>query len=108
MRGKRLTLGYREVRAQEASMLLAKGQTARGHEFHWSALDREPAQPDAAYEIIKQDAENNYEGYQARSLVASYVHLHFASNPSIARNFVANCAAWSCEQLSYEQRGCGL
>jgi cobyrinic acid a,c-diamide synthase len=34
------------------------------------------------------------EGYQLGGALLSYVHLHFASNPSIARAFVDACARW--------------
>ena len=37
--GKRLTLGYREVRARRDTPIARAGQQLRGHEFHWSVCD---------------------------------------------------------------------
>ena len=34
------------------------------------------------------------EGYGANNVLASYVHLHFGSNPEVARHLVANCRAY--------------
>ena len=34
------------------------------------------------------------EGYSDRNVLASYVHLHFASNPEVARHLVASCRAY--------------
>jgi cobyrinic acid a,c-diamide synthase len=38
-----------------------------------------------------------YEGYTVRNVLASYIHLHFASSPAFAGGFVQCCreqAAW--------------
>jgi cobyrinic acid a,c-diamide synthase len=34
------------------------------------------------------------EGYGEKNVLASYVHLHFASNPEVARHLVASCRAY--------------
>ena len=34
------------------------------------------------------------EGYSEKNVLASYVHLHFGSNPEVARHLVANCLAY--------------
>ena len=38
IKGTRLTLGYRTVRAMQNNCLLAAGETVRGHEFHFSSM----------------------------------------------------------------------
>lgn len=86
----RLTLGYREVEALADGPLLAKGETARGHEFHWSAPDAAPTPSQAAYSVRSQDG--RAEGFRARNLWASYIHLHMAARPSMARRFAQACA----------------
>jgi len=91
MRGRKLTLGYAEVRARRDSLLLKEGQIARGHEFHWSGVEPALNGPEAPYEVVD---EGRAEGYQRGNLLASYVHLHFASLATLAPNFVASCGRW--------------
>jgi cobyrinic acid a,c-diamide synthase len=85
MRPRRLTLGYREVRFSIDTPLGPEGTVARGHEFHCSTLDVLPASVTRAYRPV--------EGYLVGRALLSYVHLHFGSNPELARNFVAACEA---------------
>jgi cobyrinic acid a,c-diamide synthase len=87
---KRLTLGYREARARQDSPIARAGQTVRGHEFHWSVCDP-PSDRLAAYEIM--DGSGRVEGYAAGTILASYMHVHFASDPGLAPRFVAACAS---------------
>ncbi|MBI2939366.1 MAG: cobyrinate a,c-diamide synthase, partial [Chloroflexi bacterium] len=90
MARRRLTLGYRELRARLDTPVLRRGETARGHEFHWSVLETPLPSEDAAYEVVA--APVPHEGYVRGNLLASYCHLHFGSNPSLAPNFVAAAA----------------
>lgn len=89
--GGRLALGYAEVTARFDTPLLAAGDTARGHEFHYSWLDRSLDGPEAAYTVAGREGGH---GFREGNLLASYVHLHFASNPVLAPNFVRACARW--------------
>ena len=90
MSGGRLTLGYREIRALSEGPLLDKGDTARGHEFHYSIANAPSSRAQAAYAVLSQNS--RAEGFRAPNLWASYIHLHFAANPAIAPRFVAACA----------------
>jgi cobyrinic acid a,c-diamide synthase len=87
--GTRLTLGYRNIRALADGPLLRKGQQVRGHEFHWSRLGEDVPPADAAYEVIDQGGQR--EGFRRGSVLASYVHLHLASDPRLAPRFVGSC-----------------
>lgn len=87
--GKRLTLGYREVRARRDTPIAQAGQRLRGHEFHWSVCEP-PPEPLAAYDVLGDTP--RAEGYAAGNVLASYVHLHFASDPTLAPRFVDACA----------------
>ncbi|MEO5657440.1 MAG: cobyrinate a,c-diamide synthase [Nitrospiria bacterium] len=85
---RRKTLGYREVEALEDLPHLAKGERARGHEFHYSEWLTEP-EPDGelvrAYAVASRRGHAaTLEGYRWRNVTASYIHLHFASNPTLA------------------------
>mgnify|MGYP005851083365 CR=1 FL=1 len=90
MQRERLSLGYATVTARGDGPLLRRGQSARGHEFHWSTLDRVDPEA-AAYEVAETPGRT--EGYQRGSVLASYVHLHFGADPRLAPSFVAACAA---------------
>jgi cobyrinic acid a,c-diamide synthase len=74
--GQRLTIGYREATAARTSVLLEAGESVRGHEFHWSALERPAPASSAAYAIDGQP-----EGYAAGGTLASYLHVHLAARP---------------------------
>lgn len=82
-----LVLGYRTVRALSDGPLLTNGEELRGHEFHWSRLDHEPQQ-EAAYWVLEQ---GRREGFHSENVLASYIHLHFASRAGLAQRFVLFC-----------------
>jgi cobyrinic acid a,c-diamide synthase len=92
MRPRRLSIGYTEVTLQGESPLGAAGTAARGHEFHYSSLDPVPASIPRVYRLRRRRGEERDEGYRIGNTLLSYVHLHFASNPEVARHFVAACA----------------
>ncbi len=98
MNGRRLTLGYRQLAARRNTPLLQKGQSARGHEFHWSVLETPLPSESALYDVIGADGIS--EGYSERNIVASYCHLHFGSNPVLAPNFVASAISWKSPSRS--------
>ncbi len=90
LKGTHLTLGYRTVRAVVESPLLDAGETARGHEFHLSALREDPRGATPAYEVLDQPG--RMEGFRVGNVLSSYVHLHFASKRGLAARFVDSCA----------------
>jgi cobyrinic acid a,c-diamide synthase len=89
--GSKLTLGYRMVRALRDGPVLQAGDTARGHEFHWSRLEKAAAPAAAAYAVL--DEPGRHEGFQCGSVLASYIHLHLGSAPGLAARFVERCRA---------------
>ena len=89
------TVGYVEARALSDNLLCREGDTLRGHEFHFSRMDSDPAgeDPQPAFLFRRHRTGAEYEaGYVGPALVASYLHLHFAGNPTAARRFVEHCA----------------
>lgn len=88
---KRRALGYRQVELIAETLLGPPGTLMRGHEFHYS----EAEVPDAierCYQLSRRGGEQlGSEGYQIKHVLGSYVHLHFASNPQLAENFVEFC-----------------
>jgi cobyrinic acid a,c-diamide synthase len=85
-----LTLSYVEVTTTGG--LFGSGQTARGHLFHHSAITGQPADA-GCYQLTTSRGDNIEEGYTIRNVLASYAHLHFASNPNLATTLVERCAA---------------
>jgi cobyrinic acid a,c-diamide synthase len=83
-----LSLGYCTVKALNDGPLLRKGDEVRGHEFHWSVLEKGKYSCNA-YRLI--DREGVIEGFHQGNVLASYIHLHMASRPSMAQRFIAEC-----------------
>lgn len=93
---KRKALGYREVEALDDLPHLAKGERARGHEFHYSEWVDEPKPTGElvrAYSVTgRQGNPAGVDGYRWRNVVASYIHLHFASNVTVTARWATNRA----------------
>jgi cobyrinic acid a,c-diamide synthase len=93
----RKALGYREVLLREDSILGKRGETARGHEFHYSKMAEIPQQFNRAYQVSKRQTDLGTEGYVYKNCLASYIHLHFGSNPGMADTFVESCRNFTGE-----------
>ncbi|MEX2146784.1 MAG: cobyrinate a,c-diamide synthase [Candidatus Rokuibacteriota bacterium] len=93
MRPPRMSLGYAGVTLTAAAPLGEPGTMARGQEFHFSTLDPVPDSIPRVYALTSPEGHSRREGYLIRRALLSYVHIHFASNPSLARAFVDACAA---------------
>jgi cobyrinic acid a,c-diamide synthase len=91
----KLTLGYRTIRALNDGPFLEKGQTARGHEFHWSNLQSVTG-IEPAYSVEEKGGAS--EGFQAGNILASYIHLHLGTVPGMAKHFVDRCASFRGNQ----------
>ena len=83
----KLTLGYRQAVAVTDSVLAQAGEVVRGHEFHRTA-----AVPAAGDQPAWQFGPGAVEGHVAGSVVASYLHTHWAGHPAAAARFTAACA----------------
>ncbi|MEF3303446.1 cobyrinate a,c-diamide synthase [Paenibacillus sp. GYB003] len=93
MQTKLAALGYREVAGTERNFLLGSGETARGHEFHYSTFqpaDETEMESSFAYRS-KGRLGTKVEGFASGSLVAGYTHVHFASNPAMAARLLQAC-----------------
>jgi cobyrinic acid a,c-diamide synthase len=80
-----LTLGYRDAVALTPSVLGPAGMRVTGHEFHRTAV--KPASGTPAWRWLSADPE----GFVSGGVHASYLHLHWAGQPEIARRLVAAC-----------------
>jgi cobyrinic acid a,c-diamide synthase len=90
--GGRLTLGYREAVAVSATPWLAAGAAVRGHEFHYGGV--EPVAPGApcAWQLSARTFERA-EGLVSGGVQASFLHVHWAAYPELARSFAGAASA---------------
>lgn len=81
-------LGYRELLTSHDSFLGPKGTEARGHEFHWSDIILPADAMHPWLTRVSGDAQPWVPaGWSTPTLIASYIHIHFASNPAIVANW---------------------
>jgi cobyrinic acid a,c-diamide synthase len=87
-----LSISYVEVRLARDSPLGAAGAIARGQEFHQSRVS---GADDVGhlYESTTSAGERRREGFVKGSVLGSYVHLHLASNPTLADNLLRSALA---------------
>jgi cobyrinic acid a,c-diamide synthase len=85
-------LGYVEVIVERTAGPFPQG-SVRGHEFHYSELEKEIVHRDAIsllYQVRKRANDTpRSEGYLYKRCLASYIHLHFGSNPAFAARLVS-------------------
>src|SRR5262249_4146319 len=79
----KLTLGYRHAVAVSNSVLARTRDVVHGHEFHRTAAGDQSAW---------QFGSGIFEGHVAGSVIASYLHTHWAGHPAAAARFTAACA----------------
>jgi cobyrinic acid a,c-diamide synthase len=88
-----INFGYVEATFTEDCLLGERGTVVRGHSFHYSRLV-EPRPLSTVYRLrYSLSGRTEEEGFSAGSVLASYIHLHFGGNPSVAKNLVARAAA---------------
>ena len=86
------SLGYREIVTTKSSLLGPACTKVRGHEFHYSQIQRMPAKADSIYSLGGRCASSSQdEGFLCGRVLGSYVHLHWGSNPGVAKQFVDYC-----------------
>lgn len=90
MKKTRASLGYREVTLKDQTILGKPGEQCRGHEFHYSTIEEMGESARNVYSVDRGGA-----GYLYKNCLASYIHLHFGSNPLIAENFVQDCSQYN-------------
>ena len=89
--GKRLTrFGYCEATALHDTLLAKKGETLRGHEFHYSDFSGSlPAALDCCKWRDGVAISRWQGGFQHHATFASYLHVHFAQRPSLLNRWLA-------------------
>jgi len=89
--GKKLrALGYCNIKLLQNTILGKKGESIKGHIFHWSYLTLPQGKVTFAYEIEKS-GQKSYDGLLRNNVLASYVHIHFGSKVSVVKNLIGSC-----------------
>jgi len=97
---RRKALGYREIRMAQSSPLGPAGLVGRGHEFHYSELSTTDTAVPMVYDVAPRSGDNrSAEGYRIHNTLGSYIHLHFGSNPDMAKHFVESCCMYKKERI---------
>lgn len=86
--------GYAQLIPARKTILAAAADSIKGHEFHYSVWDHAVPRRHAAYVVAKPGRRQRQEGFSQRNLLASYIHVHFLTNPRWARGFVASAQRW--------------
>lgn len=92
MQNRLVGMGYVTAQSMADNIISCQGTSMRGHEFHYSRL--EPDTPDFPYAFKftrNRSGETIMDGYAGNNILASYLHLHFGTNPQLALNFVNSC-----------------
>lgn len=85
-----LAIKYVEVETTAETLLGPKGTKVRGQEFHQSRLVSSRAE-EGCYKVTTNAGKVFSEGFKRANVLASYIHLHFKSNPSVPSHFVSRC-----------------
>ncbi len=93
---KRLTLSYTLATSTRSNILTSKGETVRGHEFHYSAIKDIPRDAEFAYDLKRGiGVGDGRDGWTCYNTLASYMHTSFASDGRMAERFVESCVNYS-------------
>ncbi len=87
---RRFRLGYVEAESRVATIFGPAGTRWRGHRFHWSQPDPEPAPATAPLVCRRPDGEEaGAAGYRRGRILGTYIHAHFAGRREIADHWAA-------------------
>ena len=87
-------LGYIEIKVLQDNVLSRRADKTRAHTFHWSYLDNLSKDTHFAYCVTKGKDKTYFDGLSKDNVLASYAHLHFASNINFAKNFIKSCLTY--------------
>lgn len=92
-------LGYVEARALQDSPLAMAGAILRGHEFHYSLIEKMDGGHNAF--IFNK---GRPEGFAKGSLIASYLHIQMRSHPQEVQRFIQACRSYRQRQKKITTR----
>lgn len=85
----RAVMGYMTAIALRDNILCVKGDSIRGHEFHYSRVMPEYLSESCAFEMVRRNnGGNHFGGYACGNVLASYLHVNFFGNEGITSRFM--------------------
>ena len=85
---------YSLAKVTNDNILCSSGAEIKGHEFHNSIITDISADSRFAYEMaMGEGITDKKDGWIKDRILASYMHIHFAQNPALVKNFIINCQA---------------
>ncbi len=104
MENRRQGLGYIIADVVSDNIICKRGDTFRAHEFHWSRLLDVPDDNVFAYNTRKSNGnKTGFDGLLNKNVLASYTHVHFSSNPKLARSLLSAMAVAKKHKLVAER-----
>ena len=104
MENRRQGLGYVIADATCDNIICKSADTFRAHEFHWSKLQDVPDDTVFAYNTRKSNGKKTgIDGICKSNVLASYTHIHFSSNPDLAKSILSTMAKRSKHKLVAER-----
>ena len=89
MTNRLVDFGYVTVTFTQDCFLGSKGDSIRGHSFHYSRICTS-TEVTTSYQVdFSLSGRQQQEGFTVNNVLASYVHLHFRANPAVATRFAA-------------------
>ena len=86
---KKTLVTYSVGQANQDCLICEKNTTLRGHEFHNSMVIDVPDDAKFAYDMkMGEGITGKKDGWIQKNTLASYMHIHFASNPQTAARFL--------------------
>ena len=89
----RMNMYYAIIESSDKNPIFEPGTTYRGQRFHFSHVHKTSLLYDQPLIVTPQvpGSEPIPEGYAIGNTLASYFHLHMASNPGLSAQFVSKC-----------------
>lgn len=94
-------LGYYQGELLNRCPAGRKGKRISGHVYHWSRLAAYPDDSERAFVLRKPGKKELFDGFVRDNTIASYLHIHFATDPTWPNNFLKACN-------TYQQTGRSL
>lgn len=93
---KSLTLNYTLADVIADNPLSKVNDVLKGHEFHYSKILEIPRDAKFAYRMkIGKGIDGKHDAWLVHKVLASYMHMHFAYQPKLVKNFLRACEDYS-------------